>query len=102
MPTFNEGMAICVKGHARKKGTEHNTAHGCDAKILAKSKTGKPPGTVSLKDVLKEAQESAIAAKPECEEEIKAAIKNNMKEKTQINAYEDVNTHLKVVGPTMR
>lgn len=56
MPTFNEGMAICVKGHARKKGTEHNTAHGCDAKILAKSKTGKPPGTVSLKDVLKEAQ----------------------------------------------
>jgi len=81
MPTFNEGMSICVKGHASTKGTEHNIAHGCDEVILELSKKGKPEGTVSLKRVLKESQKSAIAAKPECEKEIKAAIKKQYKGK---------------------
>ncbi len=75
MPSFGDGPSICLKGHARVDGSEHNEAHKCDKRIAALS--GTKPGTGSVADVVEISTEAAVAAKPECEEKIKKQVEKS-------------------------
>ena len=76
MPSFDDGPSICLEGHARTPNSAHNVAHQCDKLIAAagQSTTNGPVGTAPVSEVVPKAQAAAIAAKPECEEKIRAEV----------------------------
>lgn len=108
MPSFEDGPSICLKGHARKKGSAHNVAHQCDRRLAATGAgtTNGPAGTAPAKQVIKIAMEDAIKAKPECAEEIKEQVDkayadvdpNQSMRTTQQPATGEARTHLRRGG----
>ncbi|MGE5451957.1 MAG: DUF4150 domain-containing protein [Acidobacteriota bacterium] len=76
MPSFGNGPSICLKGHARTTGSEHNMAHQCDQQIAAlgaRTNNG-PVGTAPVSQVVPVATEAAIQAKPQCEKQIREEV----------------------------
>ena len=76
MPSFGDGPSICLKGHARTTGSEHNLAHQCDSQIAAlgaRTDNG-PAGTAPKSQVVPVATEAAVKAKPECEKQIREEV----------------------------
>ena len=77
MPTLGDGPAICLAGQAKVEGSEHNTAHQADRDIreLAQRTDNGPVGTVPVHQAVPKAMSAAIAARPECKEQIEAAVR---------------------------
>jgi len=76
-PSLHDGPSICLQGNARTQGTEHNTAHQCDALIHAAGQRtdNSPEGTIPVAEALELAMESVIAVRPDCAEAIKTKVK---------------------------
>lgn len=74
-PSFQEGAAICMKGNAKKKNTQHHRAHSRDAAVRAKGRQSKVCGTAPFSYIREETVKSAIAARPECKKEIIQGVK---------------------------
>ena len=81
MPGFN-GPAICLQGQAKTKGTEHNTAHQADKEVAREGNktTNGPVGTAPVGEIIKIYEKFAIAARPECKDQIKNAVKDGFKD----------------------
>ncbi|SEI13715.1 hypothetical protein, partial [Paracoccus alkenifer] len=74
MPSLNDGMAICVMGHATKEDTEHNHAHFADAAIEAIGKTSTPPHTATVAQVRNESFRAMARVRPDCRAQIFSAL----------------------------
>jgi hypothetical protein len=76
MPSFGDGPSICLKGHARKKGSAHNVAHQCDKTLsaLGERTDNGPAGTAPASDVVEISTEAAVKARPDCEQQIKDQV----------------------------
>ena len=75
MPTFRDGMAICLTGHARDPTSDHGIAHDfTDPRIAAAGLASPIPGTTTLSIAKKAGIAGAIAAKPLWDAEITAAV----------------------------
>jgi Domain of unknown function (DUF4150) len=70
LPSFRDGPAICLVGHAASAGDEHGIAHKADADVAA---MGGARGTAPIAKITARSVRAAIAARPECELEIIAA-----------------------------
>lgn len=77
MPSLVGGPSICLGGHAKTDGTEHNEAHKGDAEIrdAAKRTDNGPFGTLPVSEAVPIAKQSAINARPECKTQIEAAVR---------------------------
>lgn len=77
MPSLAGGPAICLSGHAKTDGTEHNEAHKGDAEIrdAAKRTDNGPVGTLPVSEAVPIAKQSAINARPECKEQIESEVR---------------------------
>ena len=66
-----------MAGQAKVEGSEHNTAHQADRDIreLAQRTDNGPVGTVPVHQAVPKAMSAAIAARPECKEQIEAAVR---------------------------
>lgn len=73
-PSFLDGPAICLEGNARTTGTEHNTGHEVDKKVVAAGAKEDNCGTLPIGYVLTESVSSAIAARKDCADKIRAAV----------------------------
>ena len=78
-PSLNNGASICLDGGAKEKGKEHFKAHKGDDKLAELAVSGKPPGTVSLGEAIEHSMNAVIAVKPECEKEIRRAVRKQFK-----------------------
>lgn len=74
MPSLNDGMAICVLGHATKEDTEHNHAHFADAAIEAIGKRSSPLHTATLAAVGTASARAMKAVRPDCARQIDQAM----------------------------
>jgi hypothetical protein len=66
LPSFRDGPAICLQGHARSAGDEHNIAHEADAEIAALGLAGSPKGTASISKISVISIAGATTARPDC------------------------------------
>lgn len=80
MPSFGDGPAICLEGHAAIEGTEHNRAHQVDHVI---SELGRyqqviypeaPSETAPVGKIVTASALSVAAVKPECASEIATSV----------------------------
>jgi hypothetical protein len=71
-----------LQGNAKTSGTEHHTAHQADQQVedLGNLKTNGPVGTAPLGEIARIYEHHAIAARPECASQIKAAVAEAMKD----------------------
>jgi hypothetical protein len=67
MPSFGDGPAICLEGHAGMADTEHYEAHMADALIAA---LGVQTGTARIEDIKDIAVAAVINIKSDCAPEI--------------------------------
>ena len=76
MPSFDDGPSICLEGNARTTGSQHNTAHQCDQTLatIGQQTDNGPVGTAPAADVVREATEAAVNARPECEQQIRDEV----------------------------
>lgn len=77
MASFGGGPSICLQGVSGTPGSEHNTAHQCDAEICsAGNRTDNGlPGTIPVKEAIPIAMKHAIAARPDCKEQIETEVR---------------------------
>jgi hypothetical protein len=77
MPSLADGPSICLQGHAKTAGSEHNVGHEGDRAIrdAAKRTDNGPIGTLPVSEAVPIAMQSAINAKPQCKAEIEAEVK---------------------------
>ena len=77
MASFGGGPSICLQGNAGTQGSEHNTAHQCDAEICeaAKRTDNGPAGTLPVSEAVPMAMKAAIAARPDCKAQIEAEVR---------------------------
>ncbi len=73
-----DAPSICLQGNAKTEGTEHNTAHEADSKVkvLGDRTDNGPPGTAPMGQIMKIYEKAAIAARPDCKEQIQNAVRN--------------------------
>lgn len=78
MPSLADGPAICLQGHAKVEGSEHNVGHEGDKEIrkLSKRTDNGPVGTVPVSQAVPVLMGAAIAARPECKAQIEAAVRD--------------------------
>lgn len=77
MPSLADGPAICLQGHAKTDGSEHNTAHQTDSEIheAAQRTDNGIVGTLPVKEAVPKSIRGAIAARPDCAAQIEAAVR---------------------------
>ncbi|CAN7210902.1 hypothetical protein LJR194_000712 [Acidovorax sp. LjRoot194] len=76
-----DAPSICLQGNAKTAGTQHNTAHQADAKVkvLGDQKDNGPQGTAPMGEIIKIYEKAAIAARPDCKEQIENAVKKGFR-----------------------
>ena len=74
MPSFRDGMAMCLTGYASDPTSGHGIAHSVtDPIVAAAGATSEIPGTTTLGVGMAAGIAGASAAKPECAAQILAA-----------------------------
>ena len=73
--------SICLQGQAKVRGTEHNVAHEADAKVKKEGDRtdNGPPGSAPMKQIMRIYKQAAIAARPDCKDQIDKAFKDGYK-----------------------
>lgn len=84
LPSFDDGMSICLTGNARLPAgyqlqpgdpdREHAWAHTADSQISALGDQNRPLGTTPMSDIILQSVKSVSQAKPECAKEISEAV----------------------------
>ena len=79
LANYGDGMAICLKGQAKDKNSEHYEAHGADAQIEALGNDhgntpAFPKGTARIGDIRDRTEEQTIEARPDCAAQIQAGV----------------------------
>jgi Domain of unknown function (DUF4150) len=75
MPSFRDGMAICLTGNAADRTGGHGIAHGVtDPLIAAAGRAAAIPRTATVEQAKTAGIAGATAARPECAPEIAAAV----------------------------
>ena len=66
-----------MQGNAKTQGTEHNAAHQADSKVkvLGDQTDNGPVGSAPMGEIMKIYEKAAIAARPDCKEQIQNAVK---------------------------
>lgn len=77
MPSLGGGPAICLQGNAGTAGSEHNTAHQADSEIheAAQRTDNGPVGTLPVSEAVPKTMSAAIAARPDCKEQIESQVR---------------------------
>ena len=72
-----DAPSICLQGNAKTEGTEHNAAHQADShvKVLGDRTDNGPIGSAPMGEIMKIYEKAAIAARPDCKEQIQNAVK---------------------------